>query len=257
MSLAHMAVMTTACRRPYYLQESLASWGLARRVKELGVFFVMLGDSDRKAEQYQVIEESGLDIRVREDVAPGCGPHRAIGEAAQYMFRHPSVEFLVFGEEDVVVSDDVLEYMAWAEERFRDDPEVLCVLAHSRGGQGWDRHEPALDGGADQQRVSLAPYFNAWCWGTWRDRWESVLGPTWDWDCTSGGPMDSGYDWNIAARIIPGYGLLAVVPEASRSQNIGLEEGIYSTPETFAFAQTPSFREHREPVTYEEVPWVP
>jgi len=249
MSLEHMAVMTTACRRPYYLKESLASWQQARGVKELGAFAVALGDSDCKHEQYQVIEESGLNIRVREDPFPGCGPHRAIGDAAHYMFSHPSVEFLVFGEEDVVVSDDVLEYMAWAAAEFKDD-RVLCVLAHSRGGQGWDRHEPAQDADADQQAVRLRPYFNAWCWGTWRDRWEAVLEPTWDWDCSSGGPMDSGYDWNIAARVIPCHDLLAAVPEASRSQNIGLHEGVYSTPETFAFAQTPSFREHREPAAY-------
>jgi hypothetical protein len=254
MSLDHMAVMTTAWRRPYYFQESLASWQQARRVKELALFAVALAGSHRVGEQLQVIGDSGLDAEIWPDRVPGMGPHRAIAEAARRAFGNPAVDFLVFGEEDVLVSDDVLEYMAWAEERFRDDPRVLCVLAHSVGGQGWDVHEPVQDAGADQQQVRLAPYFNAWCWGTWRDRWQSVLEPTWDWNCDSGdssGP--SGYDWNIAVRVIPRHGLLAVVPDASRSQNIGRVEGVYSNEWSFAFAQCQSFREHRDPATYAEV----
>lgn len=253
MNLDRMAVMTTACRRPYYLQQSLDAWEEARGLTQLGGFFIALGDSDRKNAQYSLIKEYDgrlTDMKVIPDRVPGLGPHRAIGEAAQRVFSDSSVEFLIFGEEDVLVSDDVLEYMGWAEERFRDDQDVLCVLAHNRAGQGWDLHRPVEDIYADQQKVRLEPYFNAWCWGTWRNRWEGLLEPTWDWDCTSGGPMDSGYDWNIHARVIPQHGLLSVVPDASRSQNIGREEGIYSTPETFSFAQVQSFREHRAPAEY-------
>ena len=252
MNLKNMAVMTTACRRPYYLRESLASWRQVRGVKELAGFAVKLGFSGREAEQREVIGASGLDIQVWPDLVPGGGLHRAIAEAAICMFREPSVEFLVFGEEDVVVSDDVLEYMAWAAERFRPEKRVACVCAHSVGGQGWDRPFPVQDAGADQQEVRCLPYFSGWCWGTWRDRWASTLEPEWDWDCTSGNAdgSPSGYDWNMQIRVMERYGLFSVVPGASRSQNIGREEGVYSTPETFAFAQTPSFREHREPAAY-------
>jgi len=130
---------------------------------------------------------------------------------------------------------------------FQDNPDVLAVCAHNQHGQGWDERGPARDEDADQDTVRLLPYFNPWCWGTWRDRWEKILEPEWDKDCASGGPADSGYDWNVQLRILPRHGMLCVVPDASRSQNIGALEGWASSPEIVARAQSRSFRREREP----------
>ena len=253
MNLSDMAVVSTACRRPYYLERSLASWAQADGISSLAGFAVALGRSDREEKEREVIGAAGLDARVwpdSDEAAAATGMHRAIAEAARRAFTELPVAFVILTEEDVVVSDDVLRYFAWAATEFEDDPSVLGVCAHSRGGQGWDLHQPAQDQDADQQAVRLLPYFNAWCWGTWLDRWDQILEPGWDWDCDSGGPMNSGWDWCIATKILRWHEMVCAVPDASRSQNIGALEGWASTTESFAFSQAASFRDHRDSAPY-------
>jgi FkbM family methyltransferase len=259
-TLANVAIVNTAMRRPGYLKQTLASWEAVRGIGDIHSFTLALGyDEDNfmpVLNAYNRFRQSaglGQRARVKMDSAAAResrGMHRAIAEAGNHVFADPSVEFVVFGEEDVVVSTDVLEYMEWAREKFAGDDQVLCVLAHSQSGQGWDAHEPAQDADADQAAVRLLPYFNAWGWATWRDRWEKVLAVHWDMRCDSGGPLDSGYDHHIHRRIIPQGGFACAVPDASRSQNIGREGGWASNAESFAFSQAQSFRAHREPVSY-------
>ena len=81
--------------------------------------------------------------------------HRAIAEAADHVLKDPSVEFLILGEEDLVVSSDALEYFTWARQEFARDERVLAVCSHSPGGQGWDERGAADDAGADQHRHPL------------------------------------------------------------------------------------------------------
>ncbi len=254
MQLSDIAVVVTACKRPYYLEETLASWRQVRGIDQVRLFAVQLGRSDREQEQLSVIRD-GLPNAViwPDDPNWGGAMHRGIAEAANRVFSL-GAWFAVFGEEDVLVSDDVLEYMLWAANAYEHREDVFCACAHSVGGQGWDVHEPAQDAGADQNAVRLLPYFNAWGWGTWRERWEQVLRPEWDWNGISwqGGSSPNygdkaGYDWNIQDRVLPRYNGLCTVPDASRSQNIGREEGVYSTAESFSFATAQSFRAHREP----------
>lgn len=260
MNFADMAIMTTARFRPYYLEPILASWANNEGIDQIRRFVISLGPSDRHAEQITVIKRAarrlgaGLEILPQSDAAVRgdgrrvpFGPHRAIAEAIDQVFTDPDVEFVVAGEEDVQVSSDTLAYMQWAATEFAGDQDVLAVCAHNQHGQGWDEPGPAADEDADQETVRLLPYFNPWCWGTWRDRWEKILSPEWDRNCDSGGDLDSGYDWNIHARILPRHGMLCVVPAASRSQNIGALEGWASTPEIVARAQSQSFRRERDP----------
>lgn len=252
-----MAVMVTACSRPDYLRRTLESWGAARNISEISDFVIALGRSDRSGEQIDVAAQlsnyTGFGIRILEDseaAAASHGMHRAVAEGITEVFDEPSVQFVVAGEEDVVVSDDVLEYMNWACWRFRNHPAVLAVLAHDVGGTGWDspadpnsRHDELVSA----HRVRLRHYFNPWVWGTWRDRWEKILLPRWEY-CEPP-RWGTGYDWNIATRIVPGE-YLCVVPDASRSQNIGEHGGVYSSPDIFAGQQTSTFAYHRDPVTY-------
>ena len=260
MNLSSTAIVCTALRRPDYLRETLASWQATRGIQDAHSFTLALGYDENQfmpvLSAYDRFRQSaglGKRARVKMDSAAARasrGMHRAIAEAGNHVFADPAVEFAIFGEEDVIVSTDVLEYFAWAREKFAGDEQVLCVLAHSVGGSGWDVHEPAQDADADQEAVRLLPYMNAWGWGTWRDRWANILVRSWDWNCDSGGPLDSGWDWNLAVRVIPQGGFASVVPDASRSQNIGREGGWASNPESFAFSQAQSFRSDRDPVRY-------
>jgi hypothetical protein len=251
--MSGIAVMTTAWRRPYYLERTLESWSRAAALLKPDRFVISLGITDRYAQQVDVIDRARDRFPVELEILhqstggnPGVdGPHRAIGEAGQYLFSDEKVEFLVFGEEDVLVSDDVLLYMEWARRRFAARPEVLTACAHSVGGMGWDWPEPAQDADADQQEVTVLPYFNPWCWGTWRDRWAGVLEPNWCWQALA---HSTGYDWAIEGLMSRQY--RSVVPEASRSQNIGELEGLYSTPASWSYSQAQSFREERGVVSY-------
>lgn len=255
-TLSTVAIVSTAFARPQYLERVLSSWQKARGIRDIHSFTLALGhhppafmDQIRLYDAFR--RELGLADRglLKPDSSAARasrGMHRAIGEAANWVLsRDPAIDFLVFGEEDIVVSSDVLEYMSWARGKFADNEQVLCVCAHSAGGQGWDPKRPIEDGSADQATVRLSPSFNAWCWGTWRDRWERILEPDWDWECSKGPrPDQMGYDWGIY-HAVQREGYLCMVPDASRSQNIGREGGWAANPADFPLTQAPSFREER------------
>jgi hypothetical protein len=260
-TLGTTAIICTALRRPDYLKQTLASWQAARGIGEIHSFTLALGYAP---EQFMPTlnafdrfrKGTGLDRRAKvkmdsAEARASRGMHRAIAEAADHVLRDPAVEFLIFGEEDLIVSSDVLEYFMWARELLAGDERILAACSHSPGAQGWDAGAPAdRDADADPETARLLPYFQAWVWATSRDQWEKALRPQWDLDCNSGGPMTSGWDWCIATRILPQGNYLCVVPDASRSQNIGRDGGWAARPENFPNTQAASFRAERSRVTY-------
>jgi hypothetical protein len=246
-----MAVMTTAWKRPYYLKQTLASWERARGLSELRKFCICLGASPRLDEAREVIaafaSRVSVPVEVHEDSGT-LGPWRTLADGGDKVFADPGVDFIVIAEEDIFVADDVLELLEWGRREFQGNPGVLVVNAHSRCGQGWDGPSVKDDPAADPALVRLVPYFNQWGWGTWRDRWENILIPDWDYDGTSGTLLQSGHDWNIHLRTMKGH--VAALPDASRTQHIGDLETWAATPETLAFSKAASFRRHRDPVTF-------
>jgi hypothetical protein len=254
--LSETALVVTACRRPEYLRRTLASWGAAWGIRDLCGAAVALGASHRLDDQMAVIVEAeellGRKITVISDspaarVSPGM--HRALGEAIDQVFSDFGAEYVLCGEEDVIVSDDVLTYMAWAQERYDDG--MLCICAHNTGGMAWNNLAVGpCDADADQETVRQARYFNPWGWCIRRDRWQSAARLAWDWGDGDSRPDATGYDWQMQrlSAIGPWRNL---VPDAARSQNIGEHGGVYSTPDIFPLQHSLSFRERRErPVTY-------
>lgn len=253
---ADVAIMTTACWRPYYLERTLDAWSKVRGIdKHILKFVIGLGASPRANEAMQVVAEARRKVPFPIDLQMDngkIGPWRAIAETGNRAFRDPDVNFLIVCDEDTYVADDVLELLMWEREQFEGDDRVLLCNAHSRGTQGWDGPSVRDDPDADPSIVRLQCYFNQWGWGTWRRQWEEVLIPDWDYDGTSGAPDKSGHDWNIALRTMKGF--LAPVPDASRTQHIGDREGMFSNPGTLAWSKAASFRPHRDPVPFVLVP---
>ena len=249
--LSDVAIMTTACWRPYYLERTLQAWSRARGFDQVRKFCIALGQSARIAEQRDVIAKFAASVAVpvetHEDTGK-IGPWRAIAAEGNRAFGDPAVNFLIVCDEDTYVADDVLDLLMWERAATQDRPDVLLVNAHSRCGQGWDGPDVKDDPDADPAVVRLLPWFSPWGWGTWRECWENILIPDWDYDGTSGHPMQSGYDWNIQLRTMNGY--VAAVPDASRTQHIGDEEGMFSNAQSLAFSKAASFREHREAAAY-------
>ena len=256
--LPDVMLVMTAWRRPDYLERALASWVKVRGASRLGGLVVALGPSEHEERQRDTIELAGraLDrqIIIRPDSAKAQaspGMHRALGETLTWVRDELKPAAVICAEEDLIVSDDVLEYMDWALNRFVGDPTVATVLAHDAGGQGWDIPGIGLGGfDAPQDEVSLRSYFNPWVWATWAGPRLDHLLDRWDWDATTGQvAWQRGYDWQIL-RVIR-EGLLSVVPAASRSQNIGQNGGVYARPDLFDQTQSASFRKHRDPLTYQ------
>jgi hypothetical protein len=236
-----MAVVMTVWRRPGYTRKALASWENVRGVGELGLFRVYVDPSDRQDEILSVCAEfqdgiPGLSVEVNpERYGVSCNPEFSMARG----FREHGAAFSVVGDDDMLVSTDVLEYLRWGADTFEDRKDVAAVCAHTP--------EPA-PADSDQEAVQLLPRYRCWTWGTWRDRWDTVFEPTWDRHYDSGEP--AGYDWNIDLRVVPGRGLRCVFPLASRSQNIGRFEGVHASPAEFLKTANPSFRQEREPVSY-------
>lgn len=248
MNLSDVALVTTAWKRPYYLEQTLAAWGNVRGYKDLGAHFIKLGASDRLQQASDVIHGFNRgQLRVLEDDGT-LGPWRTNADGFRLAFADDWCRFAIMAEEDILPADDILELMLWGANEFEDDKSVLVVNAHSRCGQGWDGPDVKDDPDADPAAVRLSPYFNQWGWGTWRDRFENVLLPDWDYDGTSGSATQSGHDWNIHLRTMRGH--VAVVPDASRTQHIGDREAWAANAWTLSWSKAASFREHREPVTY-------
>lgn len=253
--LSNAAIMTTAHKRPKYLKQTLGAWAGARGIEHISRFYVALGVSPLQDEQLGIIGNFADKIKKPVFVVidnPPVGPSRAIGQMAHRAFADSDIDFLIFGEEDILVGDDMLELMSWGKETYASDERVLMVNGHSHCGNGWDGPNVKDDPNADESIIRLETYFHPWCWGTWRDRWEQVIEPTWDWDLTTGSfGYDNGYEWNLATRIMPRGDYVAPTPDVSRSQHIGKDDGWASTPEVYLWGLSHNFREHRDPVTFE------
>jgi len=219
------AIFLTAYNRIPYLQQTLASWESVRGQE--GWDFIASIEPGPMAQQ--VVEEfeefaskttfNTFDIRVNENVE-GVLHHPWL--CFEGLFGMGRYDFVVRAEDDLVVSNDILEFFSWSAHTYRDDAEVATVHAYT-----------ATDGPINSVRRSEA--FSPWLWGTWRDRWAGLIGPTWDHDYSTfnGSPgFQSGWDWNLNTRIFPEYNLRSIVPVVSRANNIGLH-GVHGTPENF------------------------
>lgn len=228
------ALFLTAYNRPDLLDRTMRSWELVRGVTDWP-FFVRIEPSPVQEECVRIVRES-LMRTGHQHAAVSVNPelygvlhHPWVG--FEHLFQ--IYEFVVRAEDDLCVSDDILEYFDWASEYYRIDKEVATIHAYSDGP------------GEDPAVVHVLPtYANPLVWGTWKNYWQSVIGPTWDHSYSTYTDVpgkNSGWDWNLNLRVFPEHGLWGAVPEMSRVDNIGVH-GTHSTTENFRTAE--SFHPH-------------
>jgi hypothetical protein len=155
------------------------------------------------------------------------------------LFMH-GYDFVVRAEDDLPVSDDILEYFEWAAETYSQDQEIAAVVGFSARNEG----EP--------EDVYRVPGFSPWVWGTWADRWEEYISPTWDHDYSTYNAYPgnhAGWDWNLNTRVLPKLGKKCIFPGLSRVQNIGVW-GVHGTPENLVRVE--NFQYHIDPASYVE-----
>lgn len=230
------ALFITATDRVNYFENAIKTWKKVRGFYDWHVV-IRFEPNPRLEAQVKMVKELGhpnLEVIVNPEVY-GVLHHPWVG--FEELFK--DFDFVVRGEDDLLVSDDILEYFEWAAEEYAEDKDIAIILGYS----DWEGPE---------NEVQRIPSFNPLTWGTWRNRWRDFIGPTWDHDYSTnnGTPgVHAGWDWNLNTRILPSLGLSCIFPIASRVQNIGVF-GTHSLPENFR--QTTSFVLHREPVDYFE-----
>lgn len=241
---------TVSCQRRAYMDHTMDSWSRVRGIDKAGMFFCLEHYLPFRKGQAQaaVLEREFLGFEgeaarmfpqarvVRNSTRLGCLLNTR--RAMQYALGQS--EFGVLAEEDIEVSDDILEYFAWAAERYEKDTTVLAVCAHSLTSSG---------GAGD---VTLAPWFTPLVWGTWRSRWPQLDAV---WKPVQGYP--EGWDYNI--RMLTGRMVQCVYPAQSRSQHFGMQSTMtWASPVTGSNyfhdrSQSLTYQPHYEPQQFGSV----
>lgn len=234
----------TAFYRANYLREAVGSWNQATNIQEWPVSYLLEPTTNeiqesmhREFHQLECAELSGIVNDHKLGVLRN--PHAALTSTFD-----AGNDFVVLAEDDIVVSDDILEYFEWAMKTYKDDQSVLAVLAFSR-----------IKDEANTSYVSRTKVFCPLVWGTWSDRWESLIKPNWDLDYSSGLADGScaGWDWNMM-RVAITQGKDFIYPHASRSNHIGKFGGTHSTEFDFPESQAATFKEfHSRTSEFKEV----
>ena len=236
------AILFTAFDRPDLLERSLASWDKVRHLRDPFWYFSIAPspvEDEVKRIIYRFISRNEINV-----ATVHLNPRR-LG-----VLHHPWVgfenlfnrgeNFVIRAEDDLCVSDDILEYFAWAELTYRGVSDVATI----HGYQQDEHHSP--------NAVEVLPRFNPLIWGTWRHWWLHLFRDTWDHDYSTfnGHPGNqAGWDWNINTRLFPKHDLKGVYPRMSRVDNIGVH-GTHSTPENYSTA--PAFQPAYGVVDYHE-----
>lgn len=228
----------TAYNRPYYLQDSINTWNQVRSLKQWNAtFYIEPSDiTDQMVDQALRLETTTTVVVNPEKLGVLVNPWNALNNA----FLN-GADFVVVAEDDIAVSQDVLEYFEWASIEYEGAKNVLCVNAFS------------FIGGRPNE-VTQHRKFSPLVWGVWRDRWEQHLRDTWDKDYSSGKPdgSEAGWDWNIN-RILQNKQLNVLSPVQSRSDHLGEYAGTHMTPDLYYTSRGVDFVQVRGRSRYKEV----
>jgi hypothetical protein len=204
---ACVAAVTPVCvmpvwNRPHYLTPVLESWRNVRGIEDARLFYTcepgcpeMVDLICREAPRPQ--RAGWLEVITNKHQ---LGNDQNMKAAVQAGFA-TGAGFVIAAEDDVLVSADLLEYMAAMDAAYAGDKSVLAITA-------WQDQPPGpLD---EVQRASW--FWGGACWGMWRDRWEQVKD---GWP-----PSGHGYDGYLW-RLLGQTDRVTIQPLATRCKNIG------------------------------------
>lgn len=240
-----VVAFTVSGLREKYLRRALDSWAAVRGIREAQlVFCVEPAPSFHFGEFTNWAMSTFREPLVYQNADQlGClrNTRQAFGSAFAIGAR-----LAVMAEEDLVVSADVLEYLTWAMETYEQDQEIAAVCAHARESKS-----------RDEEAVTRVPWFNPLVCGTWKDRWENLIEPSW-------GAWEEGVDgnqaWDNNLRIVLRQaGRSCVFPAVSRVLHVGETSTIYGSVVVgdYMYAQSVStcFKPDHHPSAFREVPF--
>jgi hypothetical protein len=232
-------IVFTAYNRPNYFEDTVKSWNNVRGFTGIPVM-VHLEPSPTAETMGNIAFKlnTSVDVFLNEErQGVLTNPWNALDGAFSR-----GADFVILAEDDIVVSQDILEYFEWTAIEYATAYNVLAVCAFSHVGGGKPGH------------VVQDDHFSPLIWGTWSDRWYRYLRDTWDKDYTSGNPdgSEAGWDWNIK-RIMTENNLKVIKPLHSRSDHIGEHLGTHMTPDMFSGSRGADFSPNRGRARFLEV----
>jgi hypothetical protein len=230
-------VVWTIADRPHYTEETLTYWRDVRGVNDWNhVFFVEPGSMRER--QMEVLMRKPFKSQQIVMHGKRQGVLRCAWEALEGGFEGKygvqPAEFCVLAEEDLAVSDDVLELFDRLSDELQDSKTAAICMNGAMTREGGGRLDTFVP----------MPGFDSHIWGTWRPIWRQYLRETWDFDYSSGNP--SGWDWNMTLRVFPQNGLHAVRPQISRSDNLGQYGGVHQAVHEYQASRPPEFHRNVE-----------
>lgn len=229
------AIVLTAFDRTEYIREVLDSWASVRGMGPWD-FYISIDYSDKMNAVYQVIQEklveTGMRVRILK-MKENQGVLRHPVNVMEYLFEEEGYDFILRAEDDLVVSDDILEYYEKVISETSEKEEVLTIHGFSAEENGeLDKFEVRRD-------------FNPWIFGTWKTKWKTLY-DNWDRDYSTNNGIpgqEAGFDWEFNRMYKRDY-FLGIYPQVSRVKNIGAW-GVHGTPDNLPSSPTFNLRNER------------
>lgn len=205
-----ITIAITVNDRPEYLGRVIESWHQVRGIDDTMVVFQVEPKSEECLDMcLKAGFQTQLVVLNKEQKGALGNPYAAIESG----FLVLETDFVLLGEDDSIVTADVLEYVDYAANTYQRSPKALAVCTFQYNSLLF----PYL--------VHPRQYFASVVWGTWKDRWENLrriwpfdYNPAWDRMLLDMTVHDDYY------CIFPGY---------SRSQHIGKYNGTHMPEHDF------------------------
>jgi len=208
-------IAISAYNRPEYSQRSIAAIFGAKgfNPQKYRIFCAMdcHKDGSFNRDVYNIYEFFGIIPDVAEQKR-GCNYN--VKRALELAWED-NPDFVLMIEDDIIISDDSLQYIEWAADKYKNDHSV-----HTIGLWGHDKGPSLPVSEKDYGKVMRQTYFTCWGWGTWKDRWKEMLA-TWT---TGDDSHETSWDVIVSSHLGE---MVEILPAISRAYNCGEHGGTH------------------------------
>ena len=208
-------IAISAYNRPEYSRRSIAAIfgakGFSHEKHQIFCAMDCHADGSFNQEVFNIYEFFGIIPDVAEQKR-GCNYN--VKRALELAWED-NPDFVLMIEDDIIISDDALQYIEWAADKYKNDHSV-----HTIGLWGHDKGPSLPISEKDYGKAMRKNYFSCWGWGTWRDRWEEILA-TWT---TGGDHRETSWDVIISNHLGE---MDEILPAISRAYNCGEDGGTH------------------------------
>lgn len=235
-----IVICIVAYNRPHYLRRVLQNLADAEGIQQHRTMFFLEPGNQEVLQLAQGFNASRHNSVHQNANILGCHPN--IRSALRSGFQHG--EFVVLLEDDIVLSKDSLVWFVHAMNKYRNDPTVFSVSTY---GDTCHASSEVIESDLFFSS-SRRKHFTPWGWGMWKDRYDDISRDYSGWDTQMNFQVHMATDnsgtvslFRVPATNFKCYcfqvnyakeGLRKarheVFPVLSRSNNIGLEQGIHS-----------------------------